>query len=467
MFVYYLLYDLSVNIFCFNLKVQKRRQLEHPLAESERQTQERIHSAASPPVAFPSFQMELVGVLEKPAQNDKDKDVQNNPHEEEETQGDYQERYTVNVKTQTDPTITEIHRQPTTNNGLLFICEHDRNTNSVATQCCTPMLKVDAATETLLLPNDIGQEPEQHQEPEQQQQQEQQQQSCKKEFWYQSLENDEDCKIICGVSKAFLLITNHQLENKLKKNRALSKIGKIILYFVKLRHNLPFCFLAKIFGIHRQTVSKIFDEVLNCHYEIAKEMTWWLTKEEIKLTMPKCFKEKYSQTRVIIDASEVKVERPLAVDKQVLMYSHYKSCHTVKFLIGIAPCGFITFMSRGWGGRSTDGQLTSSSGLLELLEPGDLVMADKGFPSIEADILNRDSFIVMPPFKKGDQQFSQEQNKEGYKIASVRIHVERSIARLKQFQILKLLDHSLYGKIDQILLCLAFIANNFPPLIRE
>jgi len=124
-------------------------------------------------------------------------------------------------------------------------------------------------------------------------------------------------------------------------------------------------------------------------------------------------------------------------------------------------------MSRGWGGRSTDGQLTSSSGLLELLESGDLIMADKGFPSIEADILNRDSFIVMPPFKKGDQQFSQEQNKEGYKIASVRIHVERSIARLKQFQILKLLDHSLYGKIDQILLCLAFIANNFPPLIRE
>ena len=46
--------------------------------------------------------------------------------------------------------------------------------------------------------------------------------------------------------------------------------------------------------------------------------------------------------------------------------------------MGIAPCGLITFISHGYGGRITDGQLTNDSGLLNLLEPGDTVMADKG-----------------------------------------------------------------------------------------
>ena len=41
-----------------------------------------------------------------------------------------------------------------------------------------------------------------------------------------------------------------------------------------------------------------------------------------------------------------------------------------------------------------------------------------------------------PPFKKGQPhfQFTPEQNEDGYKIASVRVHVERAIERMKRFQ---------------------------------
>ena len=65
------------------------------------------------------------------------------------------------------------------------------------------------------------------------------------------------------------------------------------------------------------------------------------------------------------------------------MYSNYKSSHTVKFLIGIAPSGEIIFISKAYGGRVTDTYLTVNSGILELLEPGDVVLADKGFQQLE------------------------------------------------------------------------------------
>ena len=61
----------------------------------------------------------------------------------------------------------------------------------------------------------------------------------------------------------------------------------------------------------------------------------------------------------------------------VLCWSSYKHHHTIKFLVGIAPDGTITFISKAYGGRITDSQLTVDCGILKKLEPGDEWMADK------------------------------------------------------------------------------------------
>jgi hypothetical protein len=105
---------------------------------------------------------------------------------------------------------------------------------------------------------------------------------------------------------------------------------------------------------------------------------------------------------------------------------------------------------------------------LDLLEPGDEIMADKGFPQIQESILERGGFLVMPPFnRKNVPQFSESQNKETYKVASVRIHVERAISRLKTFGVLQFIEHSLYRHINKILIVLSYIVNNFDPLICD
>ena len=52
---------------------------------------------------------------------------------------------------------------------------------------------------------------------------------------------------------------------------------------------------------------------------------------------------------------------------------------TYKALLGISPSGVITFVSDLWTGSTSDKQMTKLSGLLDLCEAGDAIMADKGF----------------------------------------------------------------------------------------
>ena len=60
-------------------------------------------------------------------------------------------------------------------------------------------------------------------------------------------------------------------------------------------------------------------------------------------------------------------------------YSNYKSTNTIKYLIGITPSGGISFLSAGWGGKASDKLITLNSGFLDMLSPGDCVLADRGF----------------------------------------------------------------------------------------
>ncbi len=112
--------------------------------------------------------------------------------------------------------------------------------------------------------------------------------------------------------------------------------------------------------------------------------------------------------------------------QRVRMFSHYKNRFTIKFLIGCAPSGEVTFISRGFGGQTTDTEITTQSGFMDQIEEDDTILADKGFLSIEVSLTEAGGILVMPPFMKGQKhfQFSTMQNEDGCKIDSVHMLVE-------------------------------------------
>ena len=79
------------------------------------------------------------------------------------------------------------------------------------------------------------------------------------------------------------------------------------------------------------------------------------------------------------------------------MYSNYKHHTTYKFLVGVTPSGYVAFVSDVLGGRARDKHITLSSKLLDSMEPGDAVMADRGF-LIDDDLKARGITLIRPAF---------------------------------------------------------------------
>ena len=115
----------------------------------------------------------------------------------------------------------------------------------------------------------------------------------------------------------------------------------------------------------------------------------------------------------------------------IITWSSYKQHNTAKYLIGVTPNGAISFVSQVFVGSISDSQLTHCSGLLSKLEGKHsiFVMADRGFAICDQ--------LQPLGIKYHRKQLKAEEVQQGRSIASIRIHVECAIGRMKNFTILK------------------------------
>ena len=120
--------------------------------------------------------------------------------------------------------------------------------------------------------------------------------------------------------------------------------------------------------------------------------------------MPECYKTLYPRTRVIIDCTKLRTQQPSSLVLNSQSYSHYKGTDTLKCLLGISPHGAITFISSLYTGCMSDVEITKLSGLLDLLEPGDDVMADKGFTIRK--LSDKGVTLNIPEFLSSKRQFT-------------------------------------------------------------
>lgn len=73
---------------------------------------------------------------------------------------------------------------------------------------------------------------------------------------------------------------------------------------------------------------------------------------------------------MIIDCTEVSCDIPKQLDQQKLTYSNYKHRNTLKGLIGIAPNGVITFVSKLYTGSTSDKKIVAHCGVLKYISNG-------------------------------------------------------------------------------------------------
>lgn len=95
-----------------------------------------------------------------------------------------------------------------------------------------------------------------------------------------------------------------------------------------------------------------------------------------------------------------------------------------------------------------------------------MILADKGFQI--QDILPLGVDLNIPPFLGSGAQMSAEDVVRTQQIASLRIHVERAINKIKNFRIWNgVVPLSLFSVVNQMWTVCAFLCNAQDPLISN
>nr|CAH7713592.1 unnamed protein product [Callosobruchus chinensis] len=250
------------------------------------------------------------------------------------------------------------------------------------------------------------------------------------------------------------------------KVQKMRKIDQLFMTLMKLRQNFPHDDLAVRFNLSQGTVSNVVTTWIHLIHEVLFEqvMSSIPSRSKNKMCLPNCFSS-FTNCRIILDCTEVytSVCRS-SMSTQKLTYSSYKHRNTCKGLVGVAPNGVVTYVSCLYPGSTSDKKIVKDCGILDQLEAGDLVLADKGF--LIKDLMPAGVAINIPPFLT-TSQFTPEQVRQTECIARARIHIEHAIGRMKTYNILDFIPYALLPHADKVFQVIGALTNLQYPLLRE
>ncbi|KAK7168927.1 hypothetical protein R3I93_005046 [Phoxinus phoxinus] len=205
-----------------------------------------------------------------------------------------------------------------------------------------------------------------------------------------SFKNDpEKVRFYTGLPNYFvfetvmLLLVPHM---KGDKNAKLSKFQQLLLTLMRLRLDLRNQDLAYRFGVKVPTVTKTVHRIIHIMFTtLVPTAVFWPSRVELRKNLPAALRCTYPDCAVIIDCFRVSLEKAICVDvnqevaSTALTVPAQSTVNELKYVIGVAPQGVVTFVSRGSPGHVSDKHLVEGSGLLCKLLPGDVVLAEHDF----------------------------------------------------------------------------------------
>ena len=167
----------------------------------------------------------------------------------------------------------------------------------------------------------------------------------------------------------------------------------------------------------------------------------------------------------IVDSASCETERPYSLPAQSALFNDYYGCTCAKWLIAIAPCGYIRYISRAYPGRISDTQLCTC-GFYDHLnslkgpdQPPSHCEADKGFythfPMAKIGVT-----LVIPSTASSSRQMSETETEHTARIANERIFVEHAVRAVKRFKWLqRRIPLSQLDLLDDVLTVAAHLQN--------
>lgn len=249
--------------------------------------------------------------------------------------------------------------------------------------------------------------------------------------------------------------------------RKLSLENEVFMTLMRIRLDLKIEDLAFRFGLSKSYTSSILSTMYTFLARELEPIIYWPSKQQTLSYNSTQFKGELSKVEGIIDCTEQKISKPSLTKAQYQTYSTYKSSNTLKKLIICTKAGSISYISPSFGGLASDRFISEQCLVAKKFSPGMVALVDRGF-NVQDLFLPYQVKLMMPPFKGKHEQFSKEQVTQAKEIASARIHIERAIGRLKEFDLLKNeLPINLLDVTDDIWTIAGAISNLQPPLIKD
>lgn len=251
-----------------------------------------------------------------------------------------------------------------------------------------------------------------------------------------------------------------------------SSLKKYFIYITlyKIKSNNSFQQIADLFGISKTYTCEIFSRSSVTLAAFMNKLIYWPSRDSILRNLPKQFRMSFYNVQSIIDCLEIEIQKPSSAVQQSLTWSEYKKCNTIKYLVSSTPDGFINFVSTGYGGRTSDVALFEDCGYLSILPENSVVMADRGFKQIEIFLSKKKCTLVRPPSVASNIKMTKDDVLLTKRIASVRIHIECIIKRIRDFKMLgphATIPLEMVQKLDNIIIIACGIINLQKPIIKQ
>jgi hypothetical protein len=251
---------------------------------------------------------------------------------------------------------------------------------------------------------------------------------------------------------------NHLKYLRTHRVKNLTPINQFLLMLTKLRQDMDYLPLSRMCGVSVFTCDNVFCTWVNFCSRQWGEIDVWPSQELVQYFAPSDFRKKFPTTRVVLDGTEIPVEKPANPSAQRATFSTYKN--TVKSVIGGTPGGLVSYVSPAYGGATSDRQIIERGNIPELCAAGDSVMADKCF-NVQDLFAPFDIHVNIPAFFSKKNRLTEEQVLKDRKVSSKRVHIERLIGMAKTYKILVNGLSATETKLSRHIISVCFALTNF------